>query len=273
VLEHKYPHLYQSLDKLSVQLTAIGFVAHIAADVLDDIFLHAIANAMVLEKMECLDKFLSYFTIPDSAITEGYMLARQDINDFVNQDVSVIQSTINSLEDHAVGYFIEGAKFFPKLAQTYSTIGNLCPASIKRIVLPTYLFIAYDIGVELSADIEDMQSICSAATLNAMLYDWMVTLESELPEPSDPSYDDAMRLLLTTAQIRFGLGYWYYAKYDQVLDLNLFTFKPSDWIKSLVQTITGSYSSIAAFREDFLQVWMDNNYNYTVGIYPCLGFQ
>lgn len=264
VLEHK--HLVQALDQLSEYLSAVSFVAHISADVLEDIFLHAITNAMVLERMECLDKFFIDYTMYDTAVTAGYMLARQDVNDFADQDVSVIQSTLNSFQSHSAEYIIEGSTFLPAIAQHYSLISDAFAASIKRVVLFWYL--AYDIGTDLSADIEDMQSMCAAATLNAMLFDWMLALEAGLPEPSDPSYDEAKRLLLTAAQIRYGLGYWYHAKYDQILGLNM--LNPYDWITLLVQLIKGSHSSVISFREGFLQPWMDNNYNYTVETIPCL---
>jgi hypothetical protein len=264
VLEHK--HLVQALDQLSEGLAAISFVAHISADVLEDIFLHAITNAMVLERMECLDKFFIDYAMYDPAVTGGYTLARQDVNDFVEQDVSVIQSTLNSFQDHSADYIIRASEFLPAIAQYYGYISEACAASVKRVVLFWYL--AYDIGTDLSADIEDMQSMCAAATLNAMLYDWVLALEAGLPESSEPSYSEEKRLLLTAAQIRYGLGYWYHAKYDQILNLNM--LNPYDWITLVVQLIMRSHSSVVTFQEEFLKPWMDNNYNYTVETIPCL---
>ncbi|RKY84258.1 hypothetical protein DRP98_05365 [candidate division KSB1 bacterium] len=261
-------HISQSLGKLSQALGGVALFFRISSDVLNDIFLHAIANAMVLERMECLEEFLDQNNPDDPAVKEGFRLAKQDVQDFLDEDVSVIQSILNSFQSHGAGYLVTAASFLPAIAQHYGLISGSLAASITRVVLPYYL--AYNIGVELFAELEDMQSMCAAATLNDMLSQWTIDLEVSLPDPSDPSYQDARRMFLTTVQLRYGIGYWYNTKYDEILNINF--LNPSDWIKFLIQNITGTYPSVLTFRAEVLQPWMNTNYNHTVEINPYLGY-
>jgi hypothetical protein len=263
--------LSESLGKLSLSLKGVAFVAHISADVLNDIFMHAVTNAMVLERMDALDRFFGDTIVPDFAMVEGFELAKEDVTRFITEDVSLIQSTLNTFESNGPEYIVEGSAFLPAIAKEY-LVSTVWAGTIKRLVLPVYL--SYNIAMDLSADMVDLQSMCAAATLNEMLLDWMFELEFSMPDISDPSYETSRRLFLTTAQMRYGLGYWYNAKYDQILELNL--LKPMDliqWFVGVVQWILSSYPDVDAFRQDVLQRWMDDNFIFSKELSPCLSYE
>ena len=261
-------HISQSLSDMSDALSGVGLLLQITGNVADDIFLHAIANGLVLERLECLEEFMNYNYMTDPAAAEGFILAKQDVQYFLEADVGVIQSVLNSFQSHGTGYLVTLSSFIPAMAQHFGLISDSLAASIKRVLLPYYL--SYNILVDMFADYEDIQSMCAAATLNSALLHWSWDQIDSLPDSSEPTFENARRCLLTTVQIRYGIGYWYNKKYDDILDLNSTSLL--DWIQGLTQLITGQYSSVQDFRADVLQVYMDWNYNYTIEINPYLGY-
>jgi hypothetical protein len=77
--------LSQSLGKLSLSLKGVAFVARVSADVLNDIFMHAITNAMVLERMDALDKFFDDTIVPDFAMGGGLRTCQGGCERFHNR--------------------------------------------------------------------------------------------------------------------------------------------------------------------------------------------
>ncbi len=264
-------HFVKSLGKLSVALSGVSLALNIRADVAQDMFLHSIENAALYERMECLQAFLDHTHPSDPAISAGFNLAKADVAEFIEKDVNVIQSTLNAFQSHGAGYLVEFGVFTSQVATEFGLIKGTLATSVTRLVIPYYL--SYQIITECLADVSDMQSMCCAATINELLFWYEIDLETQLPGSSDPAYESIRRLILNTVQIRYGLGYWYNAKYDKILELNWWSWlNPADWIKFLVQMITGSYGSAKDFRSDVLSHWMDENYNHTVEINPYLEY-
>ena len=81
-------------------MSAVSFIAHIAGDVLEDVFMHAIANAMAIERLDAFEHFFDLSPPNDPAIAAGFTLAKEDVLAFLEEDVSAIQSVINSFESH-----------------------------------------------------------------------------------------------------------------------------------------------------------------------------
>jgi hypothetical protein len=262
-------HLSESLDLLGDALGLISLSFQIHHDVLDDMFLHAITNGRVLERKAYFEEFFASYVPPahlaplDPAMLEGFTLACQDVDKFLQEDVSVLESTINSFEEHSGEYSIELLPYLTEVALQFVNVG--ASATIQRVLFPYYL--SYEILKSYSTEIIDMQIMCAAATIDRHLFAWEQDLETTLPSPDDPSYDEHRRRILTVVEMRYGLGYHYNSKYDEILRMDDLLA----WVVGIIEWIGGS-SSAAQYRAEVLQPWMDANYDHAVETLPYLDF-
>ena len=257
-------YLNGSLASLGGALGDVSFIATLTSDALGEMFLHSIANSQVLERMVAFDDVFQQCPPDDPAMFEGYELAKDDVNDFLNKHFNAFEAVINSFD---VTDIIEVGDLLLELAVQFNIIAPTLAASILSGAYPYLL--AIPIGWQILTETEQMQVICADATIN----DWLVNnvrLEYQLPDPTSPDYPDARRTYLNVNQVRYGLAYSARNKFDEILDVN--HMSPLVWIKFLVQIIAGSWDDISEFRTEILQYSMEKNLGWAIEISEYLQY-
>ena len=247
-------YLNGSLASLGGALGDVSFLATLASDALKEIFLHAIANSMVLERIAAFDEVFQQYPQMNPAMYQGYIFAKDDVNQFLGEDYNAFKAVIDAFEENGAGYVIPVGELVFKLAVHFELISSTLAASIVEVALPYYL--AYQIGLQILTEKEQMQVMCADATVA----DWLfidVIPAYDLPDPTSPAYPGARRTLLNVMQVRYALAYSAQHKYDEILAVNWSS--PADWIQAAVLLIGGSWGSVSEFRMSVLQESMERN--------------
>ncbi len=257
--------LKASLSKFGVALGGISFTAKIGSDAFEELFLHAIANAKTMERMEAIDHVLLNYEPSDPAIQDGYLLAKEDVCEYLDEDFGVLPAAINAFSSHGGDYVIGAVQLVAEISTKIKVLLPYLPSAVKIWVGRSCVYmLAYDLLTDIKREKEDYQVMCAEGTLAIDYLLNAISLYDPLPEPTDPSFPVYRATLLNVMQMRYGLAYNAKDTYDDIL--NVKSFSPLDWLRAILNTITGSWGNVATFREQVLKRSMSDNLQWSIEI-------
>ncbi len=244
----------ESLGKLSVALGIVSMGGRFYADATHDMFLHAIANADVLERIDLMDDLVERTFDADSAEYQGYQAARGDAYNYVTADFDALASAVDSLIRNAPQNTVTLTSLTNAVGQQLGLISGELGSAISHVILPYAL--AVNTGVPLYKDMEALRIRCAYIHLYRVFRDEETRLEEIYLRNKEPLNDSgriAGLKLMKFAHMRYAVSYTYYQKYDEViavLDEPGDIFSIYEWIRDLSDTLTFKWDSIEQCRSD-----------------------
>ncbi len=267
-------HFSSSIGKLGSALGKIlggvSIVITVEGDAMYDMFMHTIANADTLERIEILDEFITRSYDPNSEEYRGYQLAKQDALHYIDEDFNAIQAGIDSIVEHGIGNIVYLASLINSAASYFHLISGEFSFAVSQVILP-YSW-ATSIGVQLYTELDALRTLCATVTLLNTFYQEDTRLElifSAHRQPLDALGYDAGRKILRFVKMEYALGYSYYNKWDEILAVAPLNLNPLDWIQFIVQFLTGQWGSVQAFRADLVN-YKNDIISYTNELIPFL---
>jgi len=266
-------HLSESLGQLSIALGIVSMGGRLYADAIHDMFLHAIANADVLERIDLLDNLVEREFPLDSAEYEGYQAAREDALRYVTEDFNALSSALNSLIRNAPQNIVTSLSLANELGQQLGAISGQLGTAISQVILPYAL--AANVGVPLYKDLEAVRTRCAYIRLNNVFRSEEQRLEAIYRSHNNPHDElgvDAATRLLKTAHMRYAVSYAYYQKYDEILSImdepgDIFSIY--DWIRAIFDGVLGRSGSVQQCRADIVR-YLDAIMSKAENVASCL---
>jgi|GEM_PF-1427465 len=226
--------------------TALGLVSaslEYTSEVLHDLFLHALTNANVVQRMEALDSMMVFSPPNDPAMIAGYYEARVQVDEYLVQDYTFLTACLNSFSE---GQLVTGVE----LALSLSVYFGALPAAISG---PAFaVFFSVHLFIDLASDIRLIRVMCAEAAVES----WLTQTMQSYPRPTelDSRCVRIVPIYRSLLEIRCALGYGSAKRWD---DFFAFHWRPFDILQYLVDHIVGRHGDIETFRDYVLEPTMD----------------
>lgn len=232
-----------TLDSLGIGLKSLSFVYNIHNDAMKDLFVHSLASANSLERIAVIDNWMSSNPPSDSAMIEGYELAKAEIVSYVDNEPTYLREVISQFDNGIIIPALDLAQSWTLfiLSKVGVEIGKGLGTAVG--IVTTVGMSYYDLYTE---DIESFQLICAEAMVDKWLQ-WRI-IEYDWEFYDEPTCRDARELYYQTHFVRLGLSYSAFKLHD-----DMFRFRWS-WTgvgKLLSEIVSLRYDDVQDLR-DFL---------------------
>ncbi len=244
--------LSQRLNLLGASLSTFGLGLKLYGDALQHTFYHSLATANTIERMAALDTYFQMFPPADDAMGEGYDLAKDEVNEFLNSDTDLLKGALQSVIDEPGYYAVSGTQLALKWVVAIKA-SSLSASTLLGAAAAGGIMTGVIALIQFASDMEDYRIICAEAAVDSWLRG---AVDSYLwPDVVGTDCESVRRLYFQSMMMRCALSYSSYKLHDELL---AFRWRLVDIGQLLGDLVSLQYDDIQTFRNEVLDAYMNS---------------